>query len=143
MTMAITTGSAQDAETIAKLQEQLTRTERAYNESLGHLRNARERHATDILTIGQKLIEEANDRDWCEEYDTIVEELNGDLHITLPVREREFTVEVSVVLTITVSAQDADSAESSARLIAGDVEEACDNFDGVISAFGNYEVVED
>lgn len=143
MTTAITQGSAQDAELIANLRQLLDTQSFQLASVRESLRESRNRHVADIATIGEKLIGEANDRDWCEEYDTIVEELNGDLHITLPVREREFTVEVSVVLTITVNAKDEADAREKAGQIADEVEASCDEHEGVVSAFEsdcNFEV---
>lgn len=139
------TQEADSTETIAKLREQLTQAELAFNEEIRRTEAARQRHYADIALISEKLIEEANDRGWCAEYDTVVDELNEELNVKIDVREREFTVEVAVTLTIRVSARDADSAREAASDIAADAEEACDNITGVISTFQSsydYEVEE-
>jgi len=50
---------------------------------------AREAHRNDIRIIGERLNVEANDREWCAEYDQAVESLNSNLSISLPTREVE------------------------------------------------------
>jgi len=68
----------------------------------------------DIELIGARLIEEANDRNWCHEFDEIIETLNRSLHQDLPLREREYEVTVSYSVytssTVTVTARDEDGA---------------------------------
>lgn len=55
-----------------------------------HLANHRE----DIVLIGNALIQEAVDREWCSEYDEFIDELNQKLHESLPIRTRYYDVEV-------------------------------------------------
>jgi hypothetical protein len=66
--------------------------------------------------IGDRLIEEANNRDWCSIYDDVIESLNGQLPSgwELPVRSKNWdvTVEFTVRLVTTVTAQDDDDAEN-------------------------------
>lgn len=73
-------------------------------------------HKRDIATIGERLMEEANDRGWCDIYDTVINELNDKLTIELPVREQEYEVSVSytVELKTTVMARNADEAKEDA-----------------------------
>lgn len=85
----------------------------------------RERHADDIDAIGEALIAEAKRRDWCDEYDQVIERLNRRLNVPLPTREDEdqdYDVEVTgwirVPFTVTVSVTAAANADSS------DVEDA-------------------
>ena len=50
-----------------------------------------------IDTIGARLLQEAEGRNWCSEFNDIVEEVNGDLPVyKLPMREQEYDVEVEV-----------------------------------------------
>lgn len=102
---------------------------------LGQLRAdldaAQEKHRADIATIGERLQREAKDRSWCSEYDRAIEELNRDLHVELPPREREYTVTVTARVDITVSAVDEDAAREAARQIAENVESRVDSSEGV------------
>lgn len=73
---------------------------------------ANERHESDIEKIGEALIDEANSRGWCDEYDTFVNRLNSDLHVELPHRASEYTVTYTYEVTVyqTVSARNSDEA---------------------------------
>jgi hypothetical protein len=73
-------------------------------------------HAEDIATIGEKLLEEAESRSWCEEYDGVIDDINAKLHIELPRRIKDYdvTVYVRVAVSVTVSAYDEDGARSEA-----------------------------
>lgn len=62
---------------------------------------ASEAHYADIKLIGDALIAEANDRGWCSVYDSFVDDLNKQLTISLPSREREFFVTQTYRLTRT------------------------------------------
>lgn len=83
------------------------------------VREAQSRHQSDIDAIGARLLEECEARDWCEEFDRIIDELNGSLNRSLPqmVREREYevTMDVTVRVTRTVTASDEDNAYEQAR----------------------------
>jgi hypothetical protein len=74
---------------------------------------ARRKHEEDIRTIGEALIEEATNRDWCSEYDTVVNDMNGSLNIELPLRQTEVTVSLRVMydVEITVTRQCDDSED--------------------------------
>lgn len=97
-------------------------------------------HRADIATIGESLISEANDREWCSEYDEIVDKINRSLTVELPLREREHTVTVTVTLEITVMARDEDHAHTLAQEIAGNVETYADRQAGTYSRIGDYEI---
>lgn len=77
-------------------------------------------HRQDIEHIGAKMIAEANRRDWCEIYDDVVDDLNNQLHVELPVREHDYSVELTyqVRVTATMTARDADAALGIAKKIA-------------------------
>lgn len=51
---------------------------------------SREAHRADVAKISEVLIEEADDRDWCEEYDSIIaEQINPHLSVKMKFRTRE------------------------------------------------------
>lgn len=68
------------------------------------LRLAQARHAEDIDRIGERLNDEATRRDWCGEYDAIVESLNTQLNLPLTERKREVEVLVSGYIRVPFSA---------------------------------------
>lgn len=70
-------------------------------------------HVRDINTLNNALLEEAENRDWCSEFDEFVEGVNGHLNIELDGRERDFdvTVEVTYRVVRTVSARTESEAE--------------------------------
>lgn len=86
-----------------------------YQESLASAERrattAKQQHERDIALIGEKLLEEADERGWCEQFDDVVEELNRKLIVELPTRERDYNVQV----TITVAARNEDAAEDLVR----------------------------
>ena len=71
-----------------------------------------------IAMIGERLITESNDRNWCGEFDEIIDDVNGALPhwLQLPIREREYTVSwtenytVAVRRSITVTARNEEQA---------------------------------
>lgn len=74
-------------------------------------------YAADADTIGTMLMDEAENRGWCDEYDEFVDSINTRLTtIHLPEREQEYEVEVSGTATIgwshtvTVTARSAEDA---------------------------------
>lgn len=118
-----------------------------------HLRaNREQQRATEISDqawrcmsiIGERLNQEAEDRGWCDTFDSIVEEVNSQLPgpFALPTREREYevtwtqTVTVTVDCSATFTARNADEAADMAR----EYEDAVDT-ESIIAAvrYGNYE----
>lgn len=81
---------------------------------LGIVRN---NYDADILTIGEALIEEAEDRGWCDEFDTFIDGLEPKLHAEMPRRVRDYDVyvEITVRVPVTVSARNADHARERAE----------------------------
>jgi hypothetical protein len=75
------------------------------------------KHLSDVNTIGLALIEVAEDKEWCSEYDEFIEELNGNLSVELPTRKRNFDVtikvsrEVYTYLTVQVEATSEEDAQ--------------------------------
>lgn len=85
-----------------------------YRDATTETATARKRHRDDIETIGERLIEEAKDRDWCSVYDEIIDDLNHKLYVELPVRSRNYTVRVQATVTFEVEVED-QTSESDAR----------------------------
>jgi hypothetical protein len=145
--LAITAGSAADAATIADLQAKLASANLRENDLRTRLDVSRRQHREDIATIGDRLLSEAEDRDWCSEYDSMVEELNAALTVELPVRKRDYTVRVTAYVDITVTAADEDDARDQAEGIARRAESAVDGTRGVTNSEWDdkysYEITED
>jgi hypothetical protein len=59
------------------------------------LDEARDAHRRDIATIGAALMEQAEERDWCGIYDEVVQEINANLSVELPLRARDVTIYLS------------------------------------------------
>jgi len=87
---------------------------------------SRTNHAEDIARIGERLIEESDKRNWCEEFDEIIDDINVRLHLALPIRCREFEVTVNYSVyassVVSVTARNEDDAIASVR----------DNFDDYV-----------
>jgi hypothetical protein len=83
-------------------------------------------HRSDIAAIGQRLLDEADDRRWCDQYDTVVDELNKLLTVTLPTRDRDHDVEIDVRVTIRVSAHGEQDAADKAGTVIRQIEREID-----------------
>jgi hypothetical protein len=81
-------------------------------------------HRADVEAIGNALIEEADSRSWCDVYDTFVDNVNRGLTVPLPVRIREYDVEVSVQTTVTIHTSAATESEARDNVGSDDVREA-------------------
>lgn len=83
----------------------------------GTLDQARLNHRRDIELIGETLLEQAERRDWCGEYDQVVDGLNRRLNIDLPTRDRDYDVRVVVTITVNASSEDraSDQVDSEIR----------------------------
>lgn len=104
--------------------EPVTYSEAAY-ESLkaerDRLRQWQNQAIADMEKASQRLISEADRRNWCSEYDEIVDAINGDLAV-LAFEERRKEIEVTIsgyvrvpfTYSITVEVTDSDDAESDA-----------------------------
>lgn len=101
------------------------------------LSRSRTQHATDVALIGEALMSEASARSWCSEYDEVVDALNGRLTISLPTRTQDYTVEVQVTLTLSVTATDEEDAveEASSLLRDSRIEYDIDQHLGIVSSF--------
>lgn len=102
-TLTATESATPESDVVSDLRSQVAARE-AEVENLTHrLGLARRHHQEDITLIGEKLMYEAEQRDWCSEYDDVVEGLNNSLHIELPTRSRDVDVNYSVTLTVTLN----------------------------------------
>ena len=98
---------------MASLSASLDRANTLARDGITRLQRARDEHAADITLIGETLMEEAERRQWCSEYDQVVEQLNRRLNIEL---ERRITsYDVTYTVRITVEARDEDDARSMAE----------------------------
>lgn len=101
-----------------------------------------------IRIIGERLIQESNDRNWCSEFDQIIDDVNSSLPapFLLPVREREYNVSWSETYTITVRRYETVTARNE--------EDACNLVDDMIGeadeytirdaiSYGNYDFSDD
>lgn len=93
-------------------EQQIAGLQQTISDLRANLNEARIKHNDDVQAIGEALIDEANTRGWCREYDKFVNELNGSLNIQLPLRNRDYIVTQTyrVTRTITISAVDSDDA---------------------------------
>lgn len=133
--LAITSGSAEDAATIEKLKATVSSLEGDRQFFIGRLDRAIADHRADIARIGASLLAEAEDRNWCGEYDDIVDELNRNLTVELPTRSKEYTVTVRLNVEITVDAQSEEGARSAANDIARRLERDLDSNENIVSSW--------
>jgi hypothetical protein len=91
------------------------------------------RHRSDVALIGQRLIAEADDRDFCDDFEKFVDDINTELTVQLPRREHDYTVTVSVELRISVTAATEQQARDVAEGLVEEAETRLDEFDGVTS----------
>lgn len=96
---------------------------------------ARTNWAADVETIGARLLDEAESRGWCSEFDEIVSDLNSRLHKPLAERYRDYDVfvEVRVTIPVTVSARSDDEARELASQDWRDRWESSDAADKILS----------
>ena len=111
---------------------------------------ARDEAQRAIAMIGERLIQESNDRSWCSEFDELIDSANSNLPgwLQLPTREREYEVSWTESYTVTVSRSTTDTArdeEHACELVAdmGIVGEADDYEMRQAISFGNYECDDD
>lgn len=105
-------------------QEQRIKDLEAQNEALRQtIRRIESEAVSAIASIGQTLIDESNDRDWCEEFDRLIDQKNSVLPdwLQLPTRSRDWIVtwtdyvSISIPRSTTVTAATIDEAISMAQ----------------------------
>lgn len=123
-------GNDTQALVIERLQADLAETREALaaaNRSISDINQSRNTLSNDfqvtLQRISERLIDEANNRDWCSIYDNIVEDVNNRLPgpYYLDAREQEFDIEVRLTAqsvaytTVQVRARNRDEAEDLLR----------------------------
>jgi hypothetical protein len=113
--------------------QRISQLEAALERSNGMLRTAQAqadaawaRHRDDVRKIGAALLEEASERNWCEDYDEWVAKLNPSLSVRLEEREREFNVEVHLETWATREVLARNREEAEAKATDLDMGEAID-----------------
>lgn len=89
--MTTTETTTDSDEVIAGLLDQINKLNDELAQERANITTAVQEHLEDISLIGKKLLELADDHDWCSTYDEEVAELNESLNIELPVRRKMFT----------------------------------------------------
>ena len=89
-----------------------------------------------IQFIGERLIREAEDRDWCDEFDRFVESVNNEIpsRFALPTRRREYEVTWSETVTVTV--------DRSVTVIADNPDDAIECAKEIDDGASNNEIME-
>lgn len=105
------------------------------------LQDVDERFRRSIDIIGQRLLQEAEDRGWCDSFDSIIDEVNSQLPFyELPTREEEYEVTVSVsgyIRTTTSVMVMARSQDAANDMVAEDVHSYVDADDVLTDAARN------
>ncbi len=133
------------AEEMRRLHTEVETLTTKVNDLTAEIAVVRQRHAADIERIGERLMQEADERDWCDEYDRVVDSLNRNLTIGLPSREdreKDTYVEVSgyirVPFCITVTVTHAYNAdESDIEQQAGEMVENNYGASELLSSYAN------
>jgi hypothetical protein len=82
-------------------------------------------HHNDVAAIGARLLEEAEDRGWCQDFDEMVDSLNAVLQVELPLRVRAWAASFDLRVSVRIeSARNEDDARAQAATIAGAIERA-------------------
>jgi hypothetical protein len=104
-----------DTELRQELARETERADRAERE----LHALQETHRGDIALIGSVLMSEADDRDWCDDYDRVIERINDRVSVRLPERIKNYSIDirVSYEFTVDVEAHNQEEAEG----IVGDL----------------------
>lgn len=78
-------------------------------------RMVEDQYDQDIATIGDRLIDECQNRGWCEVFDEVIHDLNSGLHKPLREQETEKEYEVSVTVTYDIVIDVTATSEAEAR----------------------------
>lgn len=101
-----------------------------------------------IEIIGENLINEANSRGWCDEYDRIVDEINASLPgpFALPDREQEYEIEVTVSGTISTTTYvmvSARSEEDAREMVSENADDYISDADDLLTSAARTESFDD
>jgi len=100
-------------------------------------------HGHDIAVIRNRLVEEAEKRDWCSEFDDIIEDVNRQLNVEMDPRERDFYLTVSFTVSGSASTSvRAASLDEAVEILKDSAEDYIEIDDAVIEAanYGGFEV---
>lgn len=97
-----------------------------YEASQADAAASRARHREDIEIIGTRLIEEAEERGWCDVYDDVISDLNDKLFMKLEERMRDYTVEVRAMVTFKITVEDQHSKKDAEELATSWIENSAD-----------------
>ncbi|MFF5085431.1 hypothetical protein ACFY36_51040 [Actinoplanes sp. NPDC000266] len=131
MTLMIAAYSEAQAEQMRAMRAQLSAARDDADRQRQRATRIKAEHHHDIAMIGGQLLDEANDRQWCKDFDDFVDDLNRYLQIPLPLRERAFKVSAMVRLEITVSAISDSHARELGRDCVKAAEGTLDAMEGV------------
>lgn len=119
---------------ITDLQQQVERLTRERDQA----RESAQAYSADFAAVGEALMEEAIQRDWCSEYDEFVDRVNSQTkRLDLPIREQEYEVEVTVsgyietTTTVTVTAYSQENAD---KMVAENMDNYIDADDVLTNA---------
>jgi hypothetical protein len=86
--------------------------------ALAQVTTSTQQHLEDISLIGKKLMDLAEEYNWCSDYDVAVEELNELLNVSLPVRKKKHVMTLVLDIEYTCEPDDAiNMADSISRNI--------------------------
>lgn len=100
---ALTAERDQARETAAAVQAMCERAESDLNQARAALTELRSDIGHDVEHLSDRLISEAERRGWCEQYDEIIDDVNGGMRcIVLRSREREYEIDVTITGVATI-----------------------------------------
>lgn len=100
---ALTAERDQARATAATLEDRLAVAESTCERVRAELAQLRSDVAHDVEHLSDRLISEAERRGWCEQYDEIIDDVNGGMRcIVLRSRERDFEIDVAITGVTTI-----------------------------------------
>jgi hypothetical protein len=100
---ATTKGPAMTIATAATVEDGTAALQREIDALRMELAGARNAHRNDIAYLGNRLLQLAEEQDWCETFDREVVDANKILAVKLPLRSRTYTVCVTGTVTVSFS----------------------------------------
>ena len=114
---ALTAERDQARATAATLEDRLAVAESTCERVRAELAQLRSDVAHDVDRLSDRLIDEADRRGWCEQYDEIIEDVNTHMRcIAIRTRQQDYEIEVAITgtmtihKTVTVNARNRDEA---------------------------------
>lgn len=120
---------------LERLQEEATGLRRTVADLRARLADAEQAHHGDIAAVGARLLEEAEARNWCSEYDEVVDSLNAVLRVPLPLRVRAWEASFDLRISLRIEqARNEDDARAQAATLADRIERAVYEMDAVTAS---------